>query len=236
MDITREASAFQPAEPQFTIIPCVTFFFVLWYDPIEGGNALLPIPLNHPSTFFISCLLLLLSALDVHSTFEKKSDSTRSPFSVTIVLLPVSFYVLQTGILVMSWSPGTYGRTKKLKVVMSPPISESESDLPTNLPQETCLRRGLCPVSRSVLQHGRPTAVFSHSIYYEQHGVPGTDPVGGGDDKVVFVMGLNSSCSAWGPQVQYFGGRRGLGGSTTTALVFDHRGVGNSGYPRGPYS
>ena len=64
--------------------------------------------------------------------------------------------------------------------------------------------------------------------------MPGTDPIKGAEHKIVFIMGLNSSCFSWGPQVRHFGG--GGGGTATTLLVFDNRGVGNSGYPRGPYS
>ncbi|KIM42775.1 hypothetical protein M413DRAFT_70069 [Hebeloma cylindrosporum] len=50
-------------------------------------------------------------------------------------------------------------------------------------------------------------------------------------NKVVFIMGLNSSSFSWGPQVRYFGQE-----GDCTALVFDNRGVGNSGYPKGPYT
>jgi len=53
-------------------------------------------------------------------------------------------------------------------------------------------------------------------------------------------MGLNSSCFSWGPQVRWFGGgvppMAGGDDEEYTALVFDNRGVGNSGYPRGPYT
>jgi hypothetical protein len=109
------------------------------------------------------------------------------------------------------------------------PSEVPESSLPTAFSKETCIRRGLCPVS--TLLHER---LFSHSIYYEQHGVPGTDPIKGAKHKMLFIMGLNVSCFAWGPQVRYFG--KGVGRGQFTALVFDNRGVGNSGYPRGPYS
>ncbi|PPQ85105.1 hypothetical protein CVT24_011971, partial [Panaeolus cyanescens] len=82
--------------------------------------------------------------------------------------------------------------------------------------------------------------------------------------KIVFIMGLNSSSFSWGGQVRWFGnggegvrmrmgevvfsegegegdveGREGdtiEGKSQFSCLVFDNRGVGNSGYPRGPYS
>jgi hypothetical protein len=74
-------------------------------------------------------------------------------------------------------------------------------------------------------------------------------------------MGLNSSSFAWEPQINYFGRdgfeapKRNLGegkkkgegkgewvvGKDKSAvgasvLVFDNRGVGNSGYPKGPYT
>ena len=107
----------------------------------------------------------------------------------------------------------------------------SGSPLPTAFNPTTCLRRGLCSVPTSK-QDQRPSALNNtHPIYYEQHGAPGSDPITGAKHKIVFIMGLNTSCFSWGPQVRYFGG---LGGDFT-ALVFDNRGVGNSGYPRGPY-
>jgi hypothetical protein len=42
---------------------------------------------------------------------------------------------------------------------------------------------------------------------------------------------LNSSSFAWLPQVDHFGRL-----PEYSVLVFDNRGVGNSGAPRGPYS
>ena len=59
--------------------------------------------------------------------------------------------------------------------------------------------------------------------------MPGSDPITGAKNKVVFIMGLNVSCFSWGSQVRSFGD------GDYTALVFDNRGVGNSGYPKGPY-
>jgi len=60
------------------------------------------------------------------------------------------------------------------------------------------------------------------------------DPFKGPKHKLVFIMGLKASCSEWEPQMRYFrnGGKEG----NCSALVFDNRGVGNSGYPMGPYS
>lgn len=94
--------------------------------------------------------------------------------------------------------------------------------LPTIFDPATCVRKGLCPIT-SIRHHG-DTVLESHSLYFEQHGR-------GNDYKVVFIMGLNSSCFGWAPQVRHFSRTE-----SHTLLVFDNRGVGNSGYPRGPYS
>ncbi|KAF9530989.1 Alpha/Beta hydrolase protein [Crepidotus variabilis] len=116
----------------------------------------------------------------------------------------------------------------------------------TNFPSAfnpvTCLRRGLCPVTKIQQRSGSATIIASatssvlggHSLYYEQHGKPGSDPVTGAKHKILFIMGLNSTSFSWGPQVRYFGG--GREGGDCTALVFDNRGVGNSDYPKGPYT
>ena len=122
---------------------------------------------------------------------------------------------------------------------------EPPLDLPTAFSTLTCLQRGLCPVS--TLGYQGPELF---SLYYEIHGSPETIA---GDDKVkdyvspkkiknkmVFIMGLNSSCFSWGHQVRWFGNGvpRVVGDEEEeyTVLVFDNRGVGNSGYPRGPYT
>ncbi|KAF5336997.1 hypothetical protein D9611_002917 [Ephemerocybe angulata] len=115
--------------------------------------------------------------------------------------------------------------------------SPSLDSLPTAFDPATCTRRGLCPVTKMRPQ-GSET-LESHSLYYELHGK-------GTRHKVVFIMGLNSSSFAWGPQVEWFG-RDGFekegwrvgkekSGVGASILVFDNRGVGNSGYPRGPYT
>ncbi|KAH9033695.1 alpha/beta-hydrolase [Lactarius deliciosus] len=84
----------------------------------------------------------------------------------------------------------------------------------------TCTRKGLCPVTKL---RGQNSPLESHSLYFEQHG---TGPV-----KVVFVTGLYASLNAWAAQVKHFSQL-----SQYTILVFDNRGVGNSGTPMGPYS
>ncbi|KAG6845860.1 hypothetical protein H0H87_002551 [Tephrocybe sp. NHM501043] len=96
------------------------------------------------------------------------------------------------------------------------------TDLPTVFNPSTCVRKGLCPVTK--IREQGSSLLESHSLYYEQHGR-------GTKYKVVFIMGLNSSSFSWAPQVAHFGHS-----TEHTVLVFDNRGVGNSGYPRGPYT
>jgi pimeloyl-ACP methyl ester carboxylesterase len=101
-------------------------------------------------------------------------------------------------------------------------ITPTIHELPTAFSSETCVERGLCPVTKIRGQDSQP--LESHSLYYEKHG-------SGDQYKVLFIMGLNSSSFAWGNQVEHFGDTK-----KHSILVFDNRGVGNSGYPRGPYS
>ncbi|KAH7910170.1 Alpha/Beta hydrolase protein [Hygrophoropsis aurantiaca] len=84
----------------------------------------------------------------------------------------------------------------------------------------TCTRRGLCPVTQ-IRNKGDPFE--SHSLYFEQHG--------NGPEKIAFIMGLNSTSFGWLPQVEHF-----ARSPKYSALVFDNRGVGLSGAPRGPYT
>ncbi|KAF8599620.1 alpha/beta-hydrolase [Ceratobasidium sp. AG-I] len=85
---------------------------------------------------------------------------------------------------------------------------------------ETVVKKGLCPVTSI---KGEAPAVESHSLYFEQHGR--------GPEKILFIMGLNSSSFSWQHQAEHFGGHEKY-----SILVFDNRGVGNSDAPRGPYS
>jgi pimeloyl-ACP methyl ester carboxylesterase len=120
---------------------------------------------------------------------------------------------------------------------------DSLDDFPTAFDAATCVRRGLCPVTK--LRPQGPQLFESHSLYYEQHG--------SGKHKIVFIMGLNSSSFSWSPQVHHFGASGfkrerekahlpDVGGDDVdrnggyTILVFDNRGVGNSSTPRGPYT
>ncbi|KXN93319.1 Putative aminoacrylate hydrolase RutD [Leucoagaricus sp. SymC.cos] len=100
-------------------------------------------------------------------------------------------------------------------------------ELPTHFNPSTCVRKGLCPVTPN------PGLLESHSLYFEQHGK-------GTKYKILLIMGLNSSSFGWKAQVDWFGGGKAFGGKEgeeeSTVLVFDNRGVGNSGYPRGPYT
>ncbi|KIJ17067.1 hypothetical protein PAXINDRAFT_130593 [Paxillus involutus ATCC 200175] len=84
----------------------------------------------------------------------------------------------------------------------------------------TCTRRGLCPVTQ-IRHQGEPFE--SHSLYFELHG--------NGPQKIVLIMGLNSPCFAWLPQVEHFGKSERY-----STLVFDNRGAGMSATPRGPYT
>jgi hypothetical protein len=122
-------------------------------------------------------------------------------------------------------------------------------DLPTVFSTLTCLQRGLCPVPL------RGSQLESHSLYYEVHGSPATAAAiasHAGDckdydispkrlkNKMVFIAGMNNSCFSWDPQVRWFGGGvprlAGDEEEEYTTLVFDNRGIGNSGYPRGAYT
>jgi len=96
----------------------------------------------------------------------------------------------------------------------------ASAEHPTVFDPSTLVRKGLCPVT-SIRNKGDPFE--SHSLYYEQHG--------SGPEKLVFIMGMNSSSFSWLPQVAHFGRL-----SNYSLLVFDNRGVGNSGVPRGPYT
>lgn len=101
-----------------------------------------------------------------------------------------------------------------------PESQEFDSVYKTTLDPLTCTRRGLCPVTD--IRHQAKLSE-SHSLYYEVHG--------SGPIKVVLIMGLNGTSGGWLPQVRYFGRL-----PQYSVLVFDNRGVGNSGSPWGPYT
>ncbi|KAJ3985186.1 Alpha/Beta hydrolase protein [Lentinula detonsa] len=94
------------------------------------------------------------------------------------------------------------------------------SDFRTLFDPQTCIRKGLCPIT-DIRNKGNP--LESHSLYFEQHG--------SGPEKIIFIMGLNSSSFAWLPQVNHLSRI-----PEYSVLVFDNRGVGNSGTPKGPYT
>lgn len=82
--------------------------------------------------------------------------------------------------------------------------------LDTILDSATCAQKGLC-----VVANGR--ARKPRQLYYEVHGdLQATQ-------KMVLIMGLNFTCSAWSEQVRHFGRK-----PDHAVLVFDNRGVGNS--------
>ncbi|KAI0035839.1 alpha/beta-hydrolase [Vararia minispora EC-137] len=104
-------------------------------------------------------------------------------------------------------------------------ISAQDLDLPTLLDPASCTRKGLCPVT--ALRGAQPSE--SHSLYYELHGR--------GPERVVLIMGLNGSFLGWMHQVHHLARAVDeVGQPKYSVLVFDNRGVGNSGAPRGPYS
>ncbi|GJE96946.1 alpha/beta hydrolase [Phanerochaete sordida] len=103
---------------------------------------------------------------------------------------------------------------------MSTTPDDKAVDLPTMFDPETCTRKGLFPVSSL---RNKDDPLESHSLYWEQHG--------SGPEKIFFVMGMNSSSFAWRWQVEHFGRD-----PRYSVVVFDNRGVGHSGTPRGPYT
>jgi len=85
--------------------------------------------------------------------------------------------------------------------------------LHTILDSETCAQKGLCPVGTGRARKPRKP----RQLYYEIHGdLKATQ-------KMVLIMGLNFTCSAWSGQVRHFGRK-----PDHAVLVFDNRGVGNS--------
>ncbi|KAI6043044.1 Alpha/Beta hydrolase protein [Pisolithus marmoratus] len=100
------------------------------------------------------------------------------------------------------------------------PLTEISSEHKTLLDPLTCTRRGLCPVT-DIRHQGK--LLENHSLYYEVHGR--------GPIKIVLIMGLGGTCGDWLPQVRHFGKL-----PQYSVLVFDNRGAGNSGSPRGPYT
>ncbi|PLW53097.1 hypothetical protein PCANC_05820 [Puccinia coronata f. sp. avenae] len=91
--------------------------------------------------------------------------------------------------------------------------------LPTSLNSETCVKKGLCPIT--VDYSSRP-----RNIYYEVHGDLKAS------QRVVLIMGFNFTCSAWEAQVEHFSAKE-----DHAVLVFDNRGTGNSDAgPIGPYT
>ncbi|KAH9854067.1 alpha/beta-hydrolase [Lenzites betulinus] len=102
-----------------------------------------------------------------------------------------------------------------------PPVSQIEFQPPSTIfDPSTCVRKGLCPVTH-IRNQGSPFE--SHSLYFEVHG--------SGPEKVIFIMGMNASSTGWVSQVEHFARK-----PEYSVLVFDNRGVGHSGTPRGPYS
>ncbi|KAI8459796.1 Alpha/Beta hydrolase protein, partial [Phakopsora pachyrhizi] len=86
--------------------------------------------------------------------------------------------------------------------------TESLDDLPTDINQENCKRRGLCLV-------GKDRSNVPYRLYYEIHGSL--------DGSNKMVHRLNNTCNSWDNQVDHFAKK-----PDHSVLVFDNRGVGNS--------
>ncbi|CAE6410880.1 unnamed protein product [Rhizoctonia solani] len=99
-------------------------------------------------------------------------------------------------------------------------MSSSQAERKTIFSDQTLIKKGLCPVT---ILKDQVSAIESHSLYYELHGR--------GPEKMLCIMGLNSSSFGWQHQVEHFGPLEKY-----SILVFDNRGVGHSDAPRGPYT
>ncbi|KAJ1307475.1 hypothetical protein OPQ81_001574 [Rhizoctonia solani] len=99
-------------------------------------------------------------------------------------------------------------------------MAPAQSERTTIFSDKTLTKKGLCPVT---VIKGQEPPIESHSLYYELHGR--------GPEKIVCIMGLNSSAFSWQHQVEHFGPLEKY-----SILVFDNRGVGHSDAPRGPYT
>lgn len=85
--------------------------------------------------------------------------------------------------------------------------------LPTALDSGTCAKKGLCPISSNC-----NSKKSRRNVYYEIHGDLQ------GSQKLVLIMGMNFTCSAWSEQVEFFSKK-----PDHAVLVFDNPGSGNSG-------
>ncbi|KAF8589994.1 alpha/beta-hydrolase [Ramaria rubella] len=99
-------------------------------------------------------------------------------------------------------------------------MSTQTEQWPTFFDPNTCVRKGHCPVTKN---RGGSEVIESHKLYFEQHGT--------GPEQIIFLMGLNTASFWWFEQVKHFAGTEKY-----SALVFDGRGVGNSGMSRGLYT
>ncbi|CAD6884001.1 unnamed protein product [Tilletia controversa] len=101
--------------------------------------------------------------------------------------------------------------------------TNDEHDDPSVFNPATCTRKGkhLVPLHPKC-SHSKP-----FNIYYEQHG---TGPI-----KLVFLMGLATSCAGWLPQVDHFANARNGNVDRYSCLVYDQRGFGSSDVPKGRY-
>ncbi|PLW47501.1 hypothetical protein PCANC_07799 [Puccinia coronata f. sp. avenae] len=87
--------------------------------------------------------------------------------------------------------------------------SKGLSTFPTILDPTTCAKKGLCPINRGREQ--------PRNLYYEIHGDLAAS------NRIVLIMGLLLTCSAWSEQVAHFGKK-----PDHAVLAIDNRGIGNS--------
>ncbi|KAJ3339290.1 hypothetical protein HDU93_008397 [Gonapodya sp. JEL0774] len=106
-----------------------------------------------------------------------------------------------------------------------PPETRSMAniDKPRPTPEEAAVMMAMRPEKVGKVVVGKSRKPEPVSLYYELWGT--------GKKKVLFIMGLNTTCQQWEYQVRYFGSQPDY-----QALCFDNRGVGFSSAPSGFYS
>ncbi|KAL9937192.1 hypothetical protein V8E36_003601 [Tilletia maclaganii] len=87
----------------------------------------------------------------------------------------------------------------------------------------TCIKKG----KHLVPLHPKCSHPEPFKLYYEVHGR--------GPIKIVFLMGLATSCAGWLSQVEHFSHATNGNTDKYSTLVFDQRGFGSSDVPKGRY-
>ncbi|KAK0525335.1 hypothetical protein OC842_005532 [Tilletia horrida] len=102
-------------------------------------------------------------------------------------------------------------------------IGPGEDD-PSVFNPATCARKG----HHTVPVHPKCSHSKPFRLYYEVHGH--------GPIKLVFLMGLATSCAGWLAQVEHFSHPTNGNTDKYSTLVFDQRGFGSSDVPKGRYT